>query len=700
MGTDIGGFAIKGRGDASQRATKLTVFASLNGKTWYAVDFGASFEGNRDQVSMQLNQFSHTVKARFLRFQIVSFHGHLSLRIGVLVPRTLKPAKAIFTNKNTMRIGDLAILDPPTGSRESSGDYDHANCRHGMLSDSHGWCAAQSKNGHWYVADLGEKVPIQGIATKGRADTGQWVKEHSVFVSNDKDNWYAVDGGKQFTGNRNNKDVKVNRFSEILNARYVKVQISSWKAHMSFRMGVLVAKSLTKGVITNNRQKLGDLVVMDPPENTHSSSPTYPDTSCKHGMLSDSNGWCAANSDNKNGAWKQIDMARATDIGGFAIKGRGDASQRATKLTVFASLNGKTWYAVDFGASFEGNRDQVSMQLNQFSHTVKARFLRFQIVSFHGHLSLRIGVLVPRTLKPAKAIFTNKNTMRIGDLAILDPPTGSRESSGDYDHANCRHGMLSDSHGWCAAQSKNGHWYVADLGAKVPIQGIATKGRADTGQWVKEYSVFVSNDKDNWYAVDGGKQFTGNRNNKDVKVNRFSEILNARYVKVQISSWKAHMSFRMGVLVAKSLTKIFSGKRVDKYNVKDLPSSSRRASSQYNHRNCRQGELASSAGWCAGVSQNGQWYQMDMGKVRPIAGVRMKGRADANQWVKAFQAFVSVDDKTWYAVDEGKEYHGNSDKNTPRDALFSNILHARYLRLQFTSYHGHLSMRVAPLIAK
>ena len=72
----------------------------------------------------------------------------------------------------------------------------------------------------------------------------------------------------------------------------------------------------------------------------------------------------------------------------------------------------------------------------------------------------------------------------------------------------------------------------------------------------------------------------------------------------------------------------------------------------------------------------------------------MKGRADADQ------AFVSADNKLWYAVEEGRAYGGNNDRNTPRDILFSKIFNARYLRLQFTSYHGHLSMRVAPLIAK
>jgi hypothetical protein len=91
-------------------------------------------------------------------------------------------------------------------------------------------------------------------------------------------------------------------------------------------------------------------------------------------------------------------------------------------------------------------------------------------------------------------------------------------------------------------------------------------------------------------------------------------------------------------------------------------------------------------------------FEMDMGKVRPLGGVRTKGRGDANQWVTAFQAFVSVDHKSWYAVENGKEYNGNHDNKHNQDTVFARILNARYVRLQISSWHSHLSMRAAPLI--
>ena len=689
------GVATKGRADAQQWLTSFTVSVSANGDSWDSVDNGYKFTGNSDVYKLKNSFFSKSVTCRYVRIEMAGFNSHVSLRAAIIFPRS--KAGSIYSGYQTLENSALAILDPPTNDRQSSGDHNHASCKHGMLSDSHGWCAASSQNGHWYVADLGSPLPVQGIATKGRGDASQWVTKYSVFVSKDKENWFAVDGGKLFTGNKDNSRLMVNRFSEILNARYVKVQISNWKSHMSFRMGVVVAKSQTKGVVTNARTDATKLVVMDP-DSGHDSVPTYPHANCKHGMLSDSHGWCAAKGSNNQGAWKQVDMGHVTDIFGFATKGRADADQYGTVFTAFASVDGDTWYAADFGTEYRGNRDSSSIKLNPFYNKVRARYLRVQVVSFKSHLSLRLGVLVSRSSKPASSIFTNKKTLENSALAILDPPTNDRQSSGDHNHASCKHGMLSDSHGWCAASSQNGHWYVADLGSPLPVQGIATKGRGDASQWVTKYSVFVSKDKENWFAVDGGKLFTGNKDNSRLMVNRFSEILNARYVKVQISNWKSHMSFRMGVVVAKSQTTIFSDKKPTNYKVNDLSLQSRSASSTYNHPNCKKGMLSKPNGWCAATSQNGVWYEMDMGKVRPLGGVRTKGRGDANQWVTAFQAFVSVDHKSWYAVENGKEYNGNHDNKHNQDTVFARILNARYVRLQISSWHSHLSMRAAPLI--
>ena len=48
--------------------------------------------------------------------------------------------------------------------------------------------------------------------------------------------------------------------------------------------------------------------------------------------------------------------------------------------------------------------------------------------------------------------------------------------------------------GWVAAKQDHSQWLQADFGVETTITRIATQGRQDNSQWVKEYTLKYSND--------------------------------------------------------------------------------------------------------------------------------------------------------------------------------------------------------------
>ena len=53
----------------------------------------------------------------------------------------------------------------------------------------------------------------------------------------------------------------------------------------------------------------------------------------------------------------------------------------------------------------------------------------------------------------------------------------------------------------------------------------------------------------------------------------------------------------------------------------------------------------------------------------------------------------SHDYLSWTAVDNGKVFTGNKDKDTVMEAFFDNPVVARYLRVEPVIWHNHISMR-------
>ena len=107
------------------------------------------------------------------------------------------------------------------------------------------------------------------------------------------------------------------------------------------------------------------------------------------------------------------------------------------------------------------------------------------------------------------------------------------------------------------------------------------------------------------------------------------------------------------------------------------------------------GILNSPQAWSAARKKSGEWWQIDLGRVRPIVGVKTQGRKHSREWVTRYTVQISVDGKHWRNVDDKKQFKANFDFNSIVRNNFTNVVEARHVRITETGYHVWPSMRVA-----
>ena len=109
-------------------------------------------------------------------------------------------------------------------------------------------------------------------------------------------------------------------------------------------------------------------------------------------MLDSPLGWCAGS--NTAGQWMRINAGSVVPVHGVRVQTRGTThgfdNQYVTAFTVQYSADDSTWSDVDGGAIFtgaSGNFDAL------FVSPVTAQYIRITVVTWHGHMSMRAGLL-------------------------------------------------------------------------------------------------------------------------------------------------------------------------------------------------------------------------------------------------------------------------------------------------------------------
>jgi len=194
-----------------------------------------------------------------------------------------------------------------------------------------------------------------------------------------------------------------------------------------------------------------------------------------------------------------------------------------------------------------------------------------------------------------------------------------------------------------------------------------------------------------------------------------SATVDARYLKLLITSWHAWISLRAAAIICEPPRRIMErikvnvGVPVPSVHTCSIvtfnPDESHRSYSSVYQNDApgtghRRSMLDSPQAWSAARAVAGEYMIMDMGEVALIRGLITQGRGDHKSWeyVKRFQVALSVDGSTWEYLHERfkgilKPYHRVLGR-----WRFPDLVQARYLKLTVLSWNAWVSMRAGAFV--
>ncbi|CAK0892173.1 unnamed protein product, partial [Prorocentrum cordatum] len=576
------------------------------------------------------------------------------------------------------------------------------------LDSVQAWSSRYNSVGQWMQMDLGASVTVSGVVTQGRANWNQWVTSYEVATSLDGKHWKDISG--RFAGNSDRSTkVKAMLPSPQL-ARYIRIKPQAWHGHMSMRAAALTCSAPPTG----KSVAVGAAAGADPsssavscsassgvwdnqPENTRTYSSVWGNQAAGTGharsALDSVQAWSSRY--NSVGQWMQMDLGAAMSVRGVVTQGRANWNQWVTKYQVATSLDGTHWQTI--GGTYTGNRDRSSKVKGMFAASELARYVRIKPQKWHGHMSMRAGVLT--CAAPVKAASVSCDA---SSSIWVNEPENKRAYSSVWGNNKVGTGharsTLDSYQAWSSRYNSIGQWMQMDLGATKTVRGVVTQGRWRSSQWVTSYQVSVSEDGRSWHDI--GATFTGNKD-RDTKVKgMLPSPVAARYVRIKPLAWRSHMSMRAGVLTCAGTVKAAAVSCVASSGVWiNQPEDKRTYSSVWGNQKPGTGHaqstLDSYQAWSSRYNSIGQWMQMDLGAAKSVRAIVTQGRFRSGQWVTSYQVSVSEDGKSWHDI--GATFTGNKDRDTKVQGILPSCVSARYVRIKPLAWRSHMSMRAGVL---
>lgn len=156
------------------------------------------------------------------------------------------------------------------------------------------------------------------------------------------------------------------------------------------------------------------------------------------GRLDSPQAWSACI--NVQDQWWQFDLGAECSVSGVVTQGRGGSAttQRVTSYTVQTSVDEFNWYPVDGGKTFSGNPNSMPCDqkvTHEFDSCVNARFVRFIVKTWDGHISMRSAVLVKSSKSIGRGFEANHgHWVKLADegqTVTVPPNSHVRYGAGD-----------------------------------------------------------------------------------------------------------------------------------------------------------------------------------------------------------------------------------------------------------------------------
>ncbi|CAH1796402.1 unnamed protein product [Owenia fusiformis] len=416
-------------------------------------------------------------------------------------------------------------------------------------------------------------------------------------------------------------------------------------------------------------------------------------------------GWSP--SSNNNRQWIQADFMTPILIKGVVTQGRADADEwvRSFRIRYKYDEQANWIYYSDLASgsptTFSGNADRNTKKTNNFRTPFQARWIQLWPISYNRKMSLRwevMGCLVA-DCTPEQLIS--------GATSV---PDSALKSSSDWNSAHrAANVRINQQKGggrtgaWSAGKNDKNQWIQVDLGMRLRIKSIVTRGRPDSRQWVTSYFVQYGDDGKFWEDYQEPyktkKLFRANKDQNSPVTNKLRSPFLARYVRILPQGWFGHVSMRMEVLgcpIGCQPQPIIAGPN-------RIPGRRLTATSSYSvyhgpdrSRLWIKREGALMGAWVPRVNQLNQFIQVDIGVVMLIKAVGTKGRQDADEWTKTYVLTFSTDRSQWFTLVRNKKqiiFTGNTDRNSLKKNWLPATISARYVRLWPRSWNSHIALR-------
>ncbi|XP_027059482.1 neurogenic locus Notch protein-like [Pocillopora damicornis] len=702
----VTGVATQGRYNYNQWVTKYKLQYSNDGATFtYYKEPGQTadmvFSGNTDRNTVVYHFLNAPVTARYIRFQPVTWSGHISMRVELYGCSACGKA---------LGMASYAI---PNGQVKASSEWDpnHAAIQ-GRLhylpppGKQGGWSAKYNNAKQWLQIDLGALFRVTAVATQGRSNYNQWVTKYKLQYSDNGATFtYYMEAGqnvaKEFVANKDRNTVVYHSLNPPKTTHFIRFRPVAWKSHISMRVEVYGCSACGEA--------LGMASYAIPNGQVKASSEWDPNHAAIQGRLhylpppGKQGGWSAKR--NNANQWLQIDLGALLKVTAVATQGRSNHDQWVTKYKLQYSDDGATFtFYIEAGQSvakeFAANKDRSTIVYHSLNPPKVTRFIRFRPVAWKSHISMRVEVYGCSACGEA---------LGMASYAI---PNGQVKASSEWDpnHAAIQ-GRLhylpppGKQGGWSAKHNNANQWLQIDLGALLKVTAVATQGRSNHDQWVTKYKLQYSDDGATFsYYMEAGqsvaKEFAANKDRSTIVYHSLNPPKVTRFIRFRPVAWKSHISMRVEVYGCSDCGEALG---MASYAI---PNGQVKASSEWDPNHAAiQGRLhylpppGKQGGWSSKHNNVNQWLQIDLGALLKVTAVATQGRSNHDQWVTKYKLQYSNDGATFsYYMEAGqsvaKEFVANKDRSSVVYHSLNPPKVTRFIRFRPVSWKSHISMRV------
>jgi len=320
--------------------------------------------------------------------------------------------KPVITKKNAKCPFNSFLYNPAETLRTYSSVYKDetpgmGHARSGLNSPQ-AWSSKSKTLPQWMIMDMGREVEVTSLVTQSRALPMNWeyVLDFKVEVSSDMSSWSKIPGSFKAGHNSVHKRALL---PPAVEARYYKILPQTFNGWISMRAGAMVCEddfALMERIRAFPHQSTPvtadcSTIFFNPPENHRSYSSVYYERRQNIGNLDKSSlyskyAWAPAKAE--AGEYMIMDIGEVSWVTGVIQQKRHDWYwEFVTKFSVETSIDGLTYQKPFPGRFFEGMSKKIAKEGElsmTFPATVKARYVKVIVQTWHLYPSMRAGVML------------------------------------------------------------------------------------------------------------------------------------------------------------------------------------------------------------------------------------------------------------------------------------------------------------------